>query len=803
MQRSVGEKAIGLARLPEAWTPTFVVIAADACDSFLAGSALALEEAAREVLEVLACSAVETLIVRSSAQAEGLHCRGQFLSKTCDASAPALVAAAAEILQDFTKERALGQSCALVVHIYLKARRFGHLSNERRVGKLPRDFLADIGKSGAPRVVILQAKKEVVEPDPNAPIPIQSDVESALRHLARWLYQKLGRVHIEWIDVGGKLVVVQCDSDEAAPLRQPMAAWGGAARPVIGPLRVFEPANANNTKDLRKTRALGIFQAAGLSTTPVYMLRNLEHIKSLESDGDGPSEALLSDLAELVRHPLVLRIDVLASSYGQWQNLPAKLPVRTVDEAVTFLRGALATLHEIARTDLAIVVHHFIPARAAAWSECNVTTKRVRIDATWGHPDGLQTFPCDTTYVDLLGDETTTCCRYKDEFLDIDQDGKCFPHRAAPDLALEPVLSSDDAANVARATQKVAEQLQKTTRVMWFLDTDDGAGVERLFPWIIDDCESWPDRYLLGETNVPREIIPGTGDHARRLMVGGVRRIESRADLDDFERDPKLFDLGGKRVVFRPAAWDDIRSKDFVRDVAQAALKREWKIVLEGSTLSHNYYLLRAQKVLVESSADFLSEPRRRRIFGKLVRDRVPESILARGEQIEVRLLANGELKEELLRKLIEESFEAVTAATEAGLFEELADVLEVLRALLALHGKDERDLGAIADRKSAKRGGFAKGRFLVSTGGENKAATTTRRTRYVRVEEGDGSALEIQVPLVPPDSERSTESASVVLGGTRLQLEATYEGDQVTLKLRRSTAAEARSAQQLNLFDM
>lgn len=656
---------------------------------------------------------------------------------------------------------------------------YGHLSNESRIGKDRRDFFADITNAKGAQAVPLQAKKQVSAAEPATALLIDDDVEGTLRRLARWIHQSdLGRVHIEWFATADRVVVVQCDAEKDIPLVEPMAAWSTLQRVDIPALNCFERVNGENSSDLRKTRAIGVFAGMGLATTPMYLLRDTTLLDSIAAGN--ASTVLVADLRTLLSQPLVIRIDILKACQESWQNLPCKFPVFTCEEALAWLQEALATRADVPRQHLAVVVHHFIPARASAWSECNLGTKRVRIDTTWGLPDGLQAFPCDTIYV---GHEIDTYPRYKDQFLDVDSEAKTVTRAAAPALALAEVITDDDAHNIAHETRRVAEKLGKSVRVMWFLETDGGAAITSIFPWIYDDDGASADPYLCGGTDVPRVGLVGTAGRARRLAVGGVRRIESPADLAEFEKDHVRFNLGDNRVVFRPTTEQDIRSKEFVRQVAHVVKNARWKIVLEGSSLTHNYYLLRDAGVDVESAAEYFSRPRRRQIFDKIVRDRVPDSIRAKGEQINVRPMHGEELKRELLRKLVEEALEATTAGTDAAMLEELADTYEVVLALLPLVSADREKLEAVAEKKRAKRGGFEKGLFLLSTGGDSEEDRPRTRHRYVRIEQDEG-AVHMLLPLVPADPERREELAVVSIGDTRLQIKTAYAGDDVTVSV-------------------
>lgn len=100
-------------------------------------------------------------------------------------------------------------------------------------------------------------------------------------------------------------------------------------------------------------------------------------------------------------------------------------------------------------------------------------------------------------------------------------------------------------------------------------------------------------------------------------------------------------------------------------------------------------------------------------VHHKLVRDRIPELIRAEGRRPVGEVLAAGARRGALLAKLVEEAAEAA-GADGGDLAQELADVLEVVRALAAEPGLSMGDVTALADRKRSARGGFEQGLFLV-----------------------------------------------------------------------------------------
>lgn len=100
------------------------------------------------------------------------------------------------------------------------------------------------------------------------------------------------------------------------------------------------------------------------------------------------------------------------------------------------------------------------------------------------------------------------------------------------------------------------------------------------------------------------------------------------------------------------------------------------------------------------------------RVYNKLVRDKIPEIIKAKGEEPITRELALDEYKLALENKLKEECQEVLSASGEERI-EEIADALEVLKALAKIEGATLEDVIAVADKKNTKRGAFGKRIFL------------------------------------------------------------------------------------------
>ena len=89
--------------------------------------------------------------------------------------------------------------------------------------------------------------------------------------------------------------------------------------------------------------------------------------------------------------------------------------------------------------------------------------------------------------------------------------------------------------------------------------------------------------------------------------------------------------------------------------------------------------------------------------YHKLVRDKIPQIIEAAGKTCTCSVLPEEEYLSLLDAKLNEE----VAEYRESGALEELADILEVIRAIAAARGASIGEVEAIREAKRAERGGF------------------------------------------------------------------------------------------------
>lgn len=101
--------------------------------------------------------------------------------------------------------------------------------------------------------------------------------------------------------------------------------------------------------------------------------------------------------------------------------------------------------------------------------------------------------------------------------------------------------------------------------------------------------------------------------------------------------------------------------------------------------------------------------------YEKLVRDKIPDIIMGDGRVAKTRILDDEEYLAALEQKLQEECAEVLAERGEHRI-EELADVMEVVKALAEAQGSDLTAVEQARQNKFDKRGGFAQKIFLIES---------------------------------------------------------------------------------------
>lgn len=110
-----------------------------------------------------------------------------------------------------------------------------------------------------------------------------------------------------------------------------------------------------------------------------------------------------------------------------------------------------------------------------------------------------------------------------------------------------------------------------------------------------------------------------------------------------------------------------------------------------------------------------------RKIFNKLVRDKIPEMLDKNGGETETKILNDEEYIKCLYEKLKEECNEVIEADSRKDLIEELADLHEVILSLTKAKNIGMEEIESTRIKKREKRGGFDSKIFLKSSNIVNK----------------------------------------------------------------------------------
>lgn len=96
--------------------------------------------------------------------------------------------------------------------------------------------------------------------------------------------------------------------------------------------------------------------------------------------------------------------------------------------------------------------------------------------------------------------------------------------------------------------------------------------------------------------------------------------------------------------------------------------------------------------------------------YNKLIRDRIPEIIEASGKKAVVEKVEGEKLLDLLNKKL----FEELKEYEESGEVEELADLVEVVQAILDYKEVSIEEFNKMREKKNVTRGAFKEGLLLI-----------------------------------------------------------------------------------------
>jgi predicted house-cleaning noncanonical NTP pyrophosphatase (MazG superfamily) len=638
------------------------------------------------------------LLLRSSAEREGISLRGEYASLEAPASMTGVLDRLTAIWDEATGHyEAPNQSLAIgaIIQPLLDRKVSGHLSNEYRVSRESFSWDAEwhVGDTAATkhwRVVSAPAARASSLSCRNL-----VELEAQLRAVARRLSELPFRHHLEWVWDGLRLWIVQADRVAPSVGYPPGDAW----QPVIG--KDIQPGNLKLWRSLNditvtsdaatwpKVSALARFAEAGLPVPEIWQLSGTEIIAALsrlETSSD-----LDDDLALLSSGHLVVRTDVRDHGDGLMQ---AKTEAETDPRAVLlFLQEtAQKVVHDGADPkNVTFLAHRFLRARACAWTFAHPESVHVRVDSTWGLSDGLSWLPHDSAWVNVDTNRVYRSVGGKTAFLDIAEDRSWTCREAPTEWIWRSSVTEDQLRTIAAGASRLARNSNTPFVTMWFVGLLDGAEAECL-PWFQSPHVPSPPNDV--ESFVSR----------RRVEIRTLQELRTFAHSSPYTPAPIL--------KLNPQS-DLVRDKEFIREVIQVVQGTDMAVEIVGSPLGHAYYLLQRAGVTVTCVG---SLPLPNSEHNKLVRDNIPRLIQSKGEIADTYRATDQELQHLLRAKIVEESLELLRSETGDEFLDELADVEEAINALRIAAGVTRDALRQRLREKRAVRGGFKDGVVLIRT---------------------------------------------------------------------------------------
>lgn len=703
----VGQKAKGLLSCKEEETLPFIIITFDFFKKYTTdkeNSKELLSKISNEVLTAFNSLGIKKYIVRSSARIEGFEERGFYESiinaSTKDNLKNAIDQAIEKNIPYISTEE---NDFAIIIQEFVTPKLLGHLSNERRVSRNKSDWFLEIVDSKGNFVdsVKFSTSKSSALIAVDYKSSTKTELINQLKSFASNSLDK-NRIHYEWIWSGKRFWIVQKDiEDDLVDGTEPGSEWTedqsiiGAFIPKI--LKGIE----SYDKKWKKLHCVETFGNCSLPQGKVYALDDTNVIKDLIDQKQNP--ILTKDLEELLKYPIVIRMDIAKSDAYKGILLPRTETIFSMGDTYKFLFKYAKEFSEqkVKEDAFCFLIHRFIISKSCALAYAKPGIPRVRIDSTWGIVDGLYYHPHDSFEYNQATNSNNVKkkIRCKTEYLDVDRNGKWFSKKSGTKWDWAESLNSGQLKEISKYTTTIADFLGKPVTVMYFVDVDKSTGYPTILPWFYTT-----------------EEIPDSSEKFTDVIFSGIREIITSSE--DFERLKKNIESKDASVKFSiklKLTPDILREKHFIEEIGNYCHERDISVELDGSILSHTYYILRKCGAKVKCIDPF--DPKYpKQAFYKLVRDKIPIIIESKGEAVKSYDLDANELLKFLKQKAIEEAYEFFWENDTEKIVDELADIYEVIRSTCKIFEISMEELTSIADKKADKKGGFEKGTFLIET---------------------------------------------------------------------------------------
>lgn len=784
----VGGKAAGLFRLPQCWTPPFLALTSVFVDearrvgvskalASLSGENRDLLDKLIEQMSAAGDGIISSpgLFVRSNAVEEsGNTARGMYSSVVVRPILSAAVPAIEDLLRSSSMMRVILQIPIDGIN--------GFMSNERRVtDRRDRGLIEGLESSNTSRSRLISSKSYLEQPLLAKNI---RDAEQRLREVLGWLHISIqGHASVEWVWDGSRVWLVQLDevplqvSDPEANAylgRDPARRENRTIRQVQG-ATYFVDANTGHWRKLSKATT---FARAGLPTANLFIIEQQDWTLNT-------CKALAVNLLSSVAGPWVIRTDVSESAPISSDLLPTSSPTDDAEEIAIFMTKAAEIFrsHQLTSDQWTFIAAPLVFARASAMVYAQPGRHDIQVDALWGFPDGLMYLPHDKFLYGADGSIAMEL-RHKSACL-LYSKGRWQTMRLGPPWDRARTLNDVEIRTIANWAQTLADDIGEPVRLMVLARIGSRRGEEACLPFHFTTGKIAPPMFGFDTS------------------MRGVVTIRSTDDLDVAASASNIRGLAIEPNI------ELIRDSELLTRVASLAVDKGVPVLFQGSLLAHAYHVMStvgAAVVPVQPTAISGSEIP----YQKLVRDSIPAIIERSGGVARVRTLTVKEAVPLLKRKLVEEALEALEAASESTLTEELADLFEVIEALEQhIPGGHEAIIRAMIAKRSS-RGGFDNLVFLEATAERPVDAPPGWRDRSEQPltpfgvgitpsEDGGIKGLKVELPMIPPAPRRVLRDKSSS-GSNEIVSKISYNA--ITISIEVTVTGKEDSSQQ-SLFDI
>ena len=699
----IGQKALGLYDCDIEFIPKFIIISSTLFKKWVE------DEDIKKVLEGfqhLASDyfAEKELIIRSSAKIETCDERGFYESSLGKVKISNIYT---EVLKVWETNKPFVNSFpdnhfSIIVQEYIEPKYLGHLSNERRLNENNNSWYYEIlNPDGSYFEGNFITANEIGFDKLNPTCHTKSALTELLYKIAS--NNSMDRFHIEWVWDGMRIWLVQKDKEQKINVTYgPGSEWKGRLSKIVNtqdyPLECLKTVKTTNNT-WNKVKCIETFIECNLSFGEVYILEGSDLLYQIL---DGVfSDSLKKDLLWLLTSPIVIRMDIKGEK-GNRTLLPRTETLQNFDDVKGFISSNLKKFksEDVPFDDICFLLHRFIISKSCAFALSKPRIPRARIDSTWGIVDGLYFHPHDSFEVQkskkFISHKRIRC---KTEYLDIDSVGHWISRKCGEDYDWKESLSTNELKKILEYNEKIASHLNKEVTVMYFVGIFKETGYPSILPWFYST-----------------EEIPDSSEKFTDTVFSGKRILIS--DISDFNALKDKFDAlktNNRISIVLKLKPELLREREFIEKIGEFSEEKKIPIILEGSILSHPYYILRKQHAIVQVRNPF--EPSfSKQSFYKLVRDKIPIQIESKGESAKVLKITPEQTLELIKQKIIEEAFEFFWEYESDNLMEELADLYELIRSASRIFSSDIDEINKIADNKREKKGGFESGTFLIET---------------------------------------------------------------------------------------